>query len=468
MAGRLFRKIWQALNTDMELSETLTGGVGAGRSVLELTDALQKNQNLKELKPILDKIDSVIDALNLPLGEISKETAPFLPIATSILKYVVEETGAELTLPDSVELVSQAAYLESLSKFLRDRPEINFALQEKEASTELGRYVQKFAKKLKFDDNRARETLICFHESLLARELNKVLQARLVESGLESNLAATVTERVSRSTHRYMKEVVAAVKDDAKQLAGIYEDIARFIGGANLTRANLRGTNFTDANLNGVNFYNADLTGANVSHAQFYRACLYDTKFSDLDFRAAELSNFRYGINFSNLSGADLSNIKWSNTTAWSNVIGLHEAKEVPEALKQEPEFAAAVVLSRGHAWAKEGKIDEAIASYREAQTINPQLEISANFWSHLCWYGCSYNCAAEVLFAGEKAVELEPNGDKEARGIARALTGDVAGAIADFQATLDSLGYCDNTKLDRLLRWLEALRRGENPFTPE
>ena len=78
---------------------------------------------------------------------------------------------------------------------------------------------------------------------------------------------------------------------------------------------------------------------------------------------------------------------------------------------------------------------------------------------------------AADVIFAGEKAVTLEPdNGNyKDTRGLARALTGDIEGAKADFQAVLDSgfLDSFDEAKQQRQ-RWLEALQAGNNPFTPE
>jgi hypothetical protein len=59
-----------------------------------------------------------------------------------------------------------------------------------------------------------------------------------------------------------------------------------------------------------------------------------------------------------------------------------------------------------------------------------------------------------------------------------RALTGDLQGAIEDFQSVLDQLG--DNKRYKDAYRsvgfedaqqrreWLKALRSGENPFTPE
>ncbi|MDY6806256.1 MAG: pentapeptide repeat-containing protein [Cyanobacteriota bacterium] len=231
MAGRLFRTIWQVLNTDIELRETVNSGVEAAKAVFELADTLKKNKNVRELKPIIDNINSVLDVLNSPLGQVAKQTLPFLPIATSILKYVAEQSAEQPTLADSVELVSQAAYLESLRQYLQDRPDIETQLQNTRASRGIERQIKKLGqtlvvagREMEFGDRGARNTLICFHDSPLAKAFNEILQGRLVESGLAVDVAATVTERVSRNTHRYMKEMVAELKDSIKKLAGIYGD----------------------------------------------------------------------------------------------------------------------------------------------------------------------------------------------------------------------------------------------------
>ena len=71
-------------------------------------------------------------------------------------------------------------------------------------------------------------------------------------------------------------------------------------------------------------------------------------------------------------------------------------------------------------------------------------------------------------MTACEQAVALAPdNGDiRDSRGLARALTGDVAGAIADFQTYV--AWTSDEQLRAQRQGWIEALRRGENPFTPE
>jgi regulator of sirC expression with transglutaminase-like and TPR domain len=70
------------------------------------------------------------------------------------------------------------------------------------------------------------------------------------------------------------------------------------------------------------------------------------------------------------------------------------------------------------------------------------------------------------VLYACENAVKLIPNHGvmHDSRGLARALTGNPKGAIEDFEAYL-KWSIKDDAKGKRQ-KWIEALRKGENPFT--
>ena len=130
--------------------------------------------------------------------------------------------------------------------------------------------------------------------------------------------------------------------------------------------------------------------------------------------------------------------------------------------------FAALAKLNEGAWLATEGKVTEAIKLYQEAQKLDPNLEISAQSWNFLCWFGSLQGYPAEVMDACEKEVALEPDngGYRDSRGLARALTGDTQGAIEDFQAFVD---WTDDDK-QRLQRqsWIDAIRAGKNPFTEE
>jgi hypothetical protein len=83
-----------------------------------------------------------------------------------------------------------------------------------------------------------------------------------------------------------------------------------------------------------------------------------------------------------------------------------------------------------------------------------------------LCWYGSLWEHAAEVLWTCDHAVAIAPTRAwaREARGIARALTGDTKGAIEDLSASAN-LTMSDQERSERLA-WVASLRAGRNPFT--
>jgi hypothetical protein len=90
------------------------------------------------------------------------------------------------------------------------------------------------------------------------------------------------------------------------------------------------------------------------------------------------------------------------------------------------------------------------------------------------------HNQAIEILFASEKATHSNPDWPiyRDTRGLVRALTGDLQGAIDDFEFVTTKLSACGYMSTHRSLHqhadeqqrreWLEALRLGQNPFTPE
>jgi WD40 repeat protein/tetratricopeptide (TPR) repeat protein len=119
----------------------------------------------------------------------------------------------------------------------------------------------------------------------------------------------------------------------------------------------------------------------------------------------------------------------------------------------------------------KEKKFKDALAAYTEARKLDPTVEIYISDWDTLCRNGSLHGAAAEVLDACEHAVNgAESEADKayfrDSRGMARALTGNVAGAIEDFQAFVAQT--TDEKAKAQRQQWIEALQKGENPFTSE
>jgi tetratricopeptide (TPR) repeat protein len=245
--------------------------------------------------------------------------------------------------------------------------------------------------------------------------------------------------------------------------------LRRFLRGANLRRTDLTGTELRGAFLSGACLSRAFLSGAFLGGADLRGADLRGADLRGAFLRGADLRGA--DLRGADLRGADLGRLQSDNETKWGNAIGLHEAVGVPLELAQQPAFQAAVSLSQGMSWVEEGKVEDAIQAYEQAQTLDPNLQISAQSWDTLCRYGCLHGRAWKVLFAGDKAVKLEPDNKayQHSRGLARGCTGDIAGAKEDFQAVLDS-GYLDKREeqKQRRVRWVEVLEAGENPFTPE
>lgn len=111
----------------------------------------------------------------------------------------------------------------------------------------------------------------------------------------------------------------------------------------------------------------------------------------------------------------------------------------------------------------------KAIAAIQAVQTEVPELVIPAARLNNICWYTSLWGLADDALFACERAVEMEPENVsfRDSRGLARALTGDLAGAKEDFQFVIAEAGSeLPAAAITRRTEWLKALESGVNPFT--
>lgn len=144
--------------------------------------------------------------------------------------------------------------------------------------------------------------------------------------------------------------------------------------------------------------------------------------------------------------------------TPLSNVLVL------PPVSAPNPEAAAYHHLSP--ALAQDGQIEAALTAMETAQTLEPEIEVSAKDWNALCRQGSLWDYATEVMNTCEQAVELAPEnaGIRDSRGLARALIGDYAGAIEDFEFYVQQEKDWDGSRQ----AWLEALQAGRNPFDEE
>ncbi|MEB3886847.1 AAA-like domain-containing protein [Lyngbya sp. CCY1209] len=155
-------------------------------------------------------------------------------------------------------------------------------------------------------------------------------------------------------------------------------------------------------------------------------------------------------------------------------ILAFQNAVKLDSDLKFDPDNKARAIASifEGRDLAEAGKIDEAIAKFKDAQKLDADVKISAWSWNVLCRYGGLNRQAEKVMFACDKAVEIEPKNGRirEIRGLAMALTGDFDGAIEDLEMAYSEWEEWMGDENEKAKRkaWIDTLKKGESPFTDE
>ena len=131
------------------------------------------------------------------------------------------------------------------------------------------------------------------------------------------------------------------------------------------------------------------------------------------------------------------------------------------------PPTVLAAYLDRAARAARDGDPQRAEMVYRRLVREAADLD-DGQLANAICWRGSLDGCAARVLPMCERAVALLPSAPelRDSRGLARALTGNVAGArdFAAFIASMGEKGQLADRAADREV-WIAALRAGRNPF---
>lgn len=113
------------------------------------------------------------------------------------------------------------------------------------------------------------------------------------------------------------------------------------------------------------------------------------------------------------------------------------------------------------------------------AGEIQPGFEPAATgfgawTWNRVCWNGTVWGHAADVLWACELAVTRATDKteayNRDSRGVARAVSGDLSGAKADIAAFVEHFSETGEhqVQVEKRRSWLEKLTRGENPISDE
>jgi len=107
------------------------------------------------------------------------------------------------------------------------------------------------------------------------------------------------------------------------------------------------------------------------------------------------------------------------------------------------------------------------VAAYEGPSSSTRPPQPVRRSWTTQCRSAVLHGHPAEVLWACDRGVELARRypGLLVSRALARALTGELAGALADLEEA-PAAGWMEDRA--RTAGGIEALRRGENPFTPE
>ena len=215
MVGKPLRQLWKLITS----SETIEGSVEATKTVFELAKTLnEQKDNNPQIKQLVEKIPTLLEALNSPLGQIVNSGVPFLPIATGVIKYFVEANQQEPSITEIITITIQAAYLESIKTTLAGEGNISLDVSSSDVVqrkiTQLG--------DLKVDDYEARLALVYFNESIFAQAFNEVLLVKLIESRLDESESNLLIEKVAINTSKYIYQVLPELGDSVKRLLEWY------------------------------------------------------------------------------------------------------------------------------------------------------------------------------------------------------------------------------------------------------
>ena len=215
------RHLWKSFAS----AETVEGGAEAAKAVFELAKTLDEQKDKHpQIKELVERIPTLLDALNSPLGQVINSAVPFLPIATGIIKFAIEANQKEPTIAETVAIVSQVAYLESIKEIFVS--EQVFADDKGKDSKEVKRQLKKLGE-LEIDDREARLALVYFPESKLAQAFNDVLSARLLETGIAESKVQTWVEKVAINTQQFIPSALAEGGEGVKKLLDWYSSGGR-------------------------------------------------------------------------------------------------------------------------------------------------------------------------------------------------------------------------------------------------
>lgn len=208
-------RLWTFLTTDCDPAwlETTPRATDAADAVLGLAEVLAASDpSLQRVAALVHQLDSLLDAINAPLGKLLGAPRPFLPLGTGLLRFYRATAQKPPTPAQVVAIVSQVAYLESLREFVRQHPKVEQWLAAKDGTPQ-AKTITLPVKALglfELTDKEAHHAQLHFQQSTLAEAFNSALRARLVQLGTTPEQADRMTKVVARNTARHLKAAIAA------------------------------------------------------------------------------------------------------------------------------------------------------------------------------------------------------------------------------------------------------------------
>jgi WD40 repeat protein len=120
---------------------------------------------------------------------------------------------------------------------------------------------------------------------------------------------------------------------------------------------------------------------------------------------------------------------------------------------------------------AKAGRVQDGIQVLERLESQLTSRAVGGVAWNNLCWQAALQRQASLGLVACERALKQASGDDRaqvhDSRGVNRALLGDLAGAIADFETFIAALKTNPllTDAVSKREAWVAALRQGRNPF---
>ena len=211
-------RLWKFANTDVSKLVTLDNvksTADSGKAVFALAKALEENKSNAEIGKYVSKISTLLDALNSPWGQLIGAGLPFVSIGVNLLKFYLDITGEEPPLMETVVLITQSAYLNSLNNYLKTNRQLAEQLTNsdhkfsEQVANEISSLINKFAK-LEIDDKDACFALAFFADSKLAKDFNLILHERLFHSNIEPSQIDDITKQIASDTDRFITNALIA------------------------------------------------------------------------------------------------------------------------------------------------------------------------------------------------------------------------------------------------------------------